>query len=97
MSRQEKPRRAFRWIHESAEDVPIGLSCPRCNQMHQIIVSRLGERQNAMRRAMFFYFRCAVCDHRFRHPKFGTIATLVFCGGVLALFPLAITVAVAVF
>ncbi len=93
MSKQDSGKRnqRFRFVHESDETVPDGLRCPCCHQNFQILLSRRQQKKSSMDRLMYFYYRCGVCDHRFRYPKSGGIATLVFCGLAVITLPVLFT------
>ena len=71
-----------------AKSIPI--RCPRCQQNHEVVASRLQKMKPVPKRWMFHYLRCRVCDCRFKEPNPDGILTLLLLLAVLIVSPIVI-------
>ena len=55
--------------------------CPRCHRRHEVYVSRLSSKKSTLKRWIFNYYICEVCEFRFREGK-SVLGVLVFAGFV---------------
>lgn len=61
--RNEKPIPQERFVMTQGN---LGITCPCCHQSFEVVKSRIGMRKPMLQRILFRYYRCGVCDHRFR-------------------------------
>jgi len=70
--------------------VPVtteGLVCPQCFQSYDVRPSRLANQRSPLKRWLYSYYRCGICDCRFKEPRgeAWAIAATVVGGGIAAL------------
>lgn len=68
----------------------IAIRCPRCQQSHEVIASRLQKRKPIPKRWIFHYFRCCVCDCRFKELNPDGLLTVLFLMAVMIVSPIVI-------
>ena len=64
------------WIDYELTPV-TGIVCPSCNHRYEVIESRAKMFKPRFKRWLYSYYRCRVCDYRFRQTNVGSVLTIV--------------------